>query len=277
MQKPEFAEPSPSFVVDYDEEKDVMQSFGVRDRSTLIAFQDGAEVAACHGKPARRRSAALLSQGALTAGAGMSRPAVSASPSLPASSSVLSPCVLPMLPLVLRLGGERPHRFGRAGAGCRLAISFTVVGLFVAVLGYAIGLDEDFFRWLAAILFVARRRRAVCFRASRRVSLSPEGRWPTGPNAASAPPHGAGGPFVLGLLLGAVWVPCVGPTIGAASLLAAQRRAARRRRRHHAGLRPRRRMPLAGLGLLSRQVLLAWRGRLGGARPRASQDGLGDS
>jgi cytochrome c-type biogenesis protein len=33
---------------------------------------------------------------------------------------------------------------------------------------------------------------------------------------------GLRGPFGLGLLLGAVWTPCVGPTLGAASLLAAQ-------------------------------------------------------
>lgn len=32
------------FVVDYDSEKDIMRSFGVQQRSTLIAFSGGAEV-----------------------------------------------------------------------------------------------------------------------------------------------------------------------------------------------------------------------------------------
>ena len=43
MKKPEFAALT-IFEVDYDTEKAVMQSFGVRDRSTLIAFKSGAEV-----------------------------------------------------------------------------------------------------------------------------------------------------------------------------------------------------------------------------------------
>ena len=34
--------------------------------------------------------------------------------------------------------------------------------------------------------------------------------------------EGLGGQFALGVLLGAIWIPCVGPTLGAASLLAAQ-------------------------------------------------------
>ena len=38
---------------------------------------------------------------------------------------------------------------------------------------------------------------------------------------------GAGGQFMIGLLLGAVWSPCVGPTLGAASLLASQGRVER--------------------------------------------------
>src|SRR5262249_31132890 len=35
---------------------------------------------------------------------------------------------------------------------------------------------------------------------------------------------GLGGQIAVGLLLGAVWSPCVGPTLGAASILAAQGR-----------------------------------------------------
>ena len=35
---------------------------------------------------------------------------------------------------------------------------------------------------------------------------------------------GPAGQFGVGVLLGAVWSPCVGPTLGAASLLAAQGR-----------------------------------------------------
>ena len=43
-------------------------------------------------------------------------------------------------------------------------------------------------------------------------------------SSAALPPRGLAGQFAIGLLLGAVWSPCVGPTLGAASLLASQGR-----------------------------------------------------
>lgn len=71
---------------------------------------------------------------------------------------------------------------------------------------------------------------------------------------------GLHGQFGLGLLLGAVWSPCVGPTLGAASLLAA--------RGEHLGqvaftmgvFGMGAALPLLGLGLLSREVMSRWRG-----------------
>ena len=76
---------------------------------------------------------------------------------------------------------------------------------------------------------------------------------------------GAWGQLGAGLLLGAVWSPCVGPTLGAALLLAAQQRALPQVALTMllfglgAGL------PLAALGFLSREALLRWRQRLGNA------------
>jgi cytochrome c biogenesis protein CcdA len=74
--------------------------------------------------------------------------------------------------------------------------------------------------------------------------------------------NGLTGQAAVGLLLGAVWSPCVGPTLGAASLLAAQGRdlgevgATMLAFGLGAGL------PLAVLGLLSREAVLRWRSRL---------------
>ena len=84
--------------------------------------------------------------------------------------------------------------------------------------------------------------------------------------------NGLAGQLSLGLLLGAVWSPCVGPTLGAASILAAQGRdlgavaATMLAFGLGAGL------PLAALGILSRDALARWRARLiaGGARARAA-------
>ena len=67
--------------------------------------------------------------------------------------SVLSPCVLPLLPLVLGAAASE-HRLGPAALAGGLALSFVVIGLFVATIGFAIGLDAGVFRVAAAILLV---------------------------------------------------------------------------------------------------------------------------
>jgi len=86
-------------------------------------------------------------------------------------------------------------------------------------------------------------------------------------NAANAllarlAPTGLGGQFLLGLILGAVWSPCVGPTLGAASMLAAQGRdlGAVAAVMFAFGLGAA--IPLLVLGLLSRTAMLRWRGRM---------------
>ena len=76
------------------------------------------------------------------------------------------------------------------------------------------------------------------------------------------PALGVSGQFGVGLLLGAVWSPCVGPTLGAASLLAARGEdlgsVAVTMLLFGIGAA----VPLAALGLMSRRTLLAWRGRI---------------
>jgi len=67
--------------------------------------------------------------------------------------SILSPCVIPLLPLVLG-GAASEHKYGPLGLAGGLALSFTVIGLFVATIGFGIGLDTDFFRALAGILLI---------------------------------------------------------------------------------------------------------------------------
>ena len=68
--------------------------------------------------------------------------------------STLSPCVLPLLPLILG-AAVNEHRLGPAALAAGLALSFTGIGLFVALFGFAIGLDQDLFRAVAAILLIA--------------------------------------------------------------------------------------------------------------------------
>jgi cytochrome c biogenesis protein CcdA len=73
---------------------------------------------------------------------------------------------------------------------------------------------------------------------------------------------GLRGQFGLGLLLGTVWGPCVGPTLGAATMLAAQGRdlgwVALTMLMFGLGSA----LPFLILGLLSREALTHWRDRL---------------
>lgn len=70
------------------------------------------------------------------------------------------------------------------------------------------------------------------------------------------------GQFGLGLLLGAVWSPCVGPTLGAASLLAAKGENLGAVALTMFGFGIGAALPLMALGLLSREAMMRTRGRL---------------
>ena len=68
--------------------------------------------------------------------------------------SVLSPCVLPILPIVLGAAASK-HRLGPVALAAGLSISFVIVGLFIASIGHSIGLSGDAFRYVAAVLIIA--------------------------------------------------------------------------------------------------------------------------
>ena len=80
--------------------------------------------------------------------------------------SVLSPCVLPLLPIVLGTAASQ-HRLGPAALAAGLALSFTAIGLFVATIGFAAGLDTGVFRTVSAVLLIAGAALAGAVRARR--------------------------------------------------------------------------------------------------------------
>jgi cytochrome c-type biogenesis protein len=176
--------------------------------------------------------------------------------------SILSPCVLPILPIVLGAAASA-ERWGPVALAAGLALSFATIGLFVATIGYSIGLDTDVFRYAAAVLVIAIG--VILMLPGLQVQLAaasgPIANW-TDQRFGSRNGSGLSGQFGVGVLLGAVWSPCVGPTLGAASLLAAQGQdliqvavimfvfgigAA---------------LPLLLLGLLSREAMTRWRNHM---------------
>jgi cytochrome c biogenesis protein CcdA len=183
--------------------------------------------------------------------------------------STLSPCVLPILPIVLGAAASE-HRWGPAALAAGLAVSFVLIGLFVATIGYSIGLNADRFRSIAAALMIALGVVLLVPRVQAQLVLAgaPLANWSDRHFGGSAK-SGLAGQVSVGLLLGALWSPCVGPTLGAASILAAQGRdlgevgATMLAFGLGAGL------PLAAVGLLSREAVLGWRTRLSSGSTRA--------
>lgn len=136
--------------------------------------------------------------------------------------AILSPCVLPLVPIVFA-GAQNRHPLGPLALGAGLAISFTLVGLFISTIGFSLGLDPSLFRAVGAVLLLAVGLILIVPALQHRFELAvaPIGDWANG-RMGNREQTGLLGQFAMGGLLGFVWLPCVGPTLGAASALAAQ-------------------------------------------------------
>jgi len=176
--------------------------------------------------------------------------------------STLSPCVLPLIPIVLATAAGQ-HRRGPLALAAGLALSFTAVGLFVATIGFAIGLDAGLFRAVGGAMLVAFGVVLLLPVLQARVALAagPVSNW-TEQRFGAMPGSGLGGQFGVGLLLGVVWAPCVGPTLGAASLMAARGENLGQVALTMLAFGLGAALPLLLLGMLSREALLRWRGRM---------------
>lgn len=136
--------------------------------------------------------------------------------------STLNPCVLPLLPIIL-FGVLQQNAWGPVALAAGLSISFAAFGIFIALIGFGVGIDPAALRTGAAILMIALGVVLLVPAMQARLALAGA---PFANGAQSLVdrlrPAGLGGLFVLGALLGAVWSPCSGPTLGAAVGLAAQ-------------------------------------------------------
>jgi cytochrome c biogenesis protein CcdA len=176
--------------------------------------------------------------------------------------SILSPCVLPILPIVLGTAASS-HRLGPVALAAGLSISFVVIGLFLATLGHTVGLDMERLRYAAAALLVIVGVVLLfpALGARLAVAAGPIGSWADSKVVAGRN-NGMSGQFWIGVLLGAVWSPCVGPTLGAASLLAAQGRDLGQVALTMFAFGVGAALPLLGLGWLSRETMVRWRSRM---------------
>jgi cytochrome c biogenesis protein CcdA len=170
--------------------------------------------------------------------------------------------VLPILPIVLGAAVAR-HRWGPVALAAGVALSFTGIGLFIATIGFSLGLDAGAFRTVAAVILIGFGLVMLVPRLQERFALT-AGRFSAwiGPVTDRFAVEGLHGQFLLGLALGIVWSPCVGPTLGAASVLAAQGRELVQVALTMLAFGLGASLPLIGLGVVSRQLASRWRGSL---------------
>ncbi|MGH3002154.1 MAG: cytochrome c biogenesis protein DipZ [Gaiellaceae bacterium] len=164
--------------------------------------------------------------------------------------TAVSPCVLPVLPILLAGGaaGRKPLRI--VGG---LVASFSVFTLFAAWILDKLGLPEDLLRNLAIALLFVTAATLLYPRAALLVER---------PLAAFSRfrPGNVGGGFVFGIALGLVFVPCAGPVLATVTVIAAN---------NDVGLRAFLLTVAYAIGAALPMLLIAYGGRGAAARVRS--------
>lgn len=136
--------------------------------------------------------------------------------------TILNPCVLPLVPILVASAIGR-HRYGPVALALGIALSFTLFGFTIIAFGFQLGINEQAIRVGAGALLALAGLVLLVPALQARLSalVTP---LTNRANAKLDRVDGAGlnGQFLVGLVLGLVWAPCVGPTLGAAIAAASQ-------------------------------------------------------
>jgi len=136
------------------------------------------------------------------------------------SLTTLNPCVLPLLPLVVA-GAMAQNKWAPLSMGAGLALSYALLGLFVALIGESIGLDADRLRLIGGVLLVLFGAIQLVPALNDRFVLMLS---PVANKAYTIAPTTGGSvwtSFLTGAMLGLAWSPCSGPLLGGALTLVA--------------------------------------------------------
>ena len=141
---------------------------------------------------------------------------------LAGSLTTLSPCVLPILPIIVGSSLSK-NKFGPIFLAIGMIFSFTLLGIIVATIGNSIGLSSSVIRTLSAVIFIIS---SLVFINSKADLLFKKITTPLAERmngkAGDSENTGLLGMVFMGALLGGIWAPCSGPTLGLAMGLALQ-------------------------------------------------------
>lgn len=134
--------------------------------------------------------------------------------------TLINPCVLPVLPIVLATALQA-SRWGPVALAAGMSLSFVGFGLAVTAFGHLIGLSVDLLSQIGAGLMVVFGVMLLVPRFSGVLATATAG---LSARADAGMDHldrkALSGQFLGGVLLGTVWSPCIGPTLGGAIALA---------------------------------------------------------
>jgi cytochrome c biogenesis protein CcdA/thiol-disulfide isomerase/thioredoxin len=148
--------------------------------------------------------------------------------------TILSPCILPVLPIVLS-GGISGGKTRPLGVLAGFVASFTIFTLTLSAIVQAIGIPADALRVVAVVIIVLfglvmlvpwlrdRFEMLTARIASRGAgwrSRTPATAGPNAPGTAVTQASGFWSGFPMGLSLGLIWTPCVGPIMASVISLA---------------------------------------------------------
>ena len=135
--------------------------------------------------------------------------------------TLINPCVLPLLPIVIAAAFQN-SRLGPLALAAGLTVSFAVLGVSVTAFGHLVSVGADSVSRASAVVMMGFGVVLLVPRAQTMLATL------VSPLASRANSRiddreraGIAGQFGVGVLLGAVWSPCVGPTLGGAIGLAA--------------------------------------------------------
>lgn len=132
--------------------------------------------------------------------------------------TVFSPCVLPILPIILASGIEGKVSRIR-GIITGLVVSFTIASLLLATVVRAFGIPADTIRNLAVLLLVMLGLSMLFPILWEKMQIVIGRYWKVKPVQNQNTGFGSG--FITGISLGVVWTPCIGPVVATVATLAA--------------------------------------------------------
>src|SRR5450759_3797028 len=140
--------------------------------------------------------------------------------------TIFKPCCLPLVPVIF--SGSGGHKLRPFAIVSGLTLSFTAMGVLVSAFGATFGAYTDYLRYIA-ILFMISMGLVLFDEDVNMEFMKSSGRITQRlrnigflNNFSSKMPEGSlTGGFFLGVSLGVLWIPCVGPILGAVLALVA--------------------------------------------------------